>query len=202
MRLLTQTEFECLQINESFSEYQNSITEGIRYHLQNRLSISESIYRIGSESYLDFVNEMRRLYNEGKIVVCEEDQFILEKLYTGKKGTWKNSDTGKKETVTLDDPQLLKDPKSGSLYHVFRPSPSGEKDKDTGLPKAIEMRFGQRTNPGDLDVRDKHQDPAKRSAFLARHNCKEKKDPYQTGWWPCNMHKFYKQLGLKSADPW
>jgi hypothetical protein len=62
---------------------------------------------------------MRKLFSEGKIKVSEDDQFILEKLYTGKKGTWKNSDTGKKETVTLDDPQLLKDHSFLLFYYGF-----------------------------------------------------------------------------------
>jgi hypothetical protein len=202
MRLLNRSEYDALRINESYDEYKNSINEHIKFHIQNGLGISDSIFRIGSDAYLDFVNEMRTLFEKGLIEVSEEDQFILEKLYTGKKGTWKNPKTDKKETVTLDDPRFLKDPNDWHLYQVFRPSKSGEKDKDTGLPKAVEIRFAQRTPAGEPDVRDKHQDPGRRDAFLARHNCKEKNDPWASGWWACNMHLFYKQLGLKTADPW
>lgn len=201
MRLLTRTEFDALSVNESYDDYKKSINENIKYHIENRLSISESIFRVGSDAYLDFVNEMRSLWNEGKIQVSEDDQFILEKLYTGQKGTYKDSDTGKKKTVTLDDPQLSP-PDIDTLYYVYRPSPSGEKDKDTGLVKAIMIGFGEKTGAGQPDVRDKHQDPGKRAQFLARHNCKDKHDEYASGWWSCNIHRFYKQLGLKTADPW
>jgi hypothetical protein len=201
IRLLERSEFEALFLNESFTDYEISINEHIKYHIENGLTISDSIFRVGSDSYLDFVNEMRRLHTEGKIKVSEEDQFILEKLYTGKKGTYTDSDSGKKKTVTLDDPRLSP-PDINTLYYVYRPSKSGEKDKDTGLPKAIMIGFGEKTGSGQPDVRDKHQDPGKRSQFLARHNCKEKDDPYASGWWSCNIHKWYKQLGLKTADPW
>lgn len=201
IRLLEREEFETLFLNESFTEYERSINEHIRYHIENGLTISDSIFRIGSDAYLDFVNEMRKLHTEGKIKVSEEDQFILEKLYTGKKGTYTDSDSGKKKTVTLDDPRLSPSD-INTLYYVYRPSKSGEKDKDTGLPKAIMIGFGEKTGSGQPDVRDKHQDPGRREQFLARHNCKEKDDPYASGWWSCNIHRWYKQLGLKTADPW
>jgi hypothetical protein len=203
MRLLERTEFEALFLNESFNEYQQSINEHIRYHIEKGLSISDSIFRIGSNAYLDFVNEMRSLHEAGKIRVSEDDQFILEKLYTGKKGTFTDSDTGKKRSVSLDDPHLrAKNEPSKNLYVVYRPSPSGDKDKETGLVKAVAIGFGEDPGAGKPDVRDKHQDSGRRAQFLARHNCKEKDDPYQSGWWSCNIHRWYKQLGLATADPW
>jgi hypothetical protein len=201
MRLLTRTEFDALTLNESYDDYKRSINENIKYHIENQLTISESIFRVGSDAYLDFVNEMRELWKSGKISVSEDDQFILEKLYTGQKGTYTDSDSGRKKTVTLDDPQIS--PKEiDTLFYVYRPSKSGEKDKDTGLPKAIMMGFGEKPGAGKDDVRDKHQDPGRRAQFLARHNCKEKKDEYASGWWSCNVHRFWKQLGLKTNDPW
>lgn len=200
MRLLTQTEYEALVIeSQSYDDYKKNISDHIKYHIENRLTISESIFRIGSDAYLDMINEMRDLWSQGKILVSEEDQFILEKLYTGKKGIYKDPKTGKQEKVTLDDPQLS--PRNiDTLYYVYRPAPSGE--KIDGLPKAIMIGFGEKTGSGKPDVRDKHQDPGRREQFLARHNCKDKKDPYASGWWSCNIHKWWKQLGLKTSDPW
>ena len=203
MRLLTKTEFDALVLNESYDDYKKSINENIKYHIENELTISESIFRVESEAYLDFVNEMRALWRDGKISVSEDDQFILEKLYTGQKGTYTDRDTDRKKTVNFDDPQLApKDLGIKTLYYVYRPSPSGEKDEKTGLTKAIMIGFGESPGPGKDDVRDKHQDPGKRAGFLARQNCKEKKDEYASGWWSCNIHKFWKQLGLKTNDPW
>lgn len=200
MRFLTLTEYKTLvHESSSYDEYQRNISDHIKYHIENNLTISESVFRIGSDAYLDMINEMRELWNQGKIRVSEEDQFILERLQTGKKGIYKNPDTKKEETVTLDDPQLS--PRNmKSLYYVYRPHPNGKKIGD--LPQAIMIGFGEKTPSGEPDVRQKHEDPARRSQFLARHNCKEKTDLYASGWWSCNIHKWWKQLGLKSDAPW
>jgi hypothetical protein len=143
---------------------------------------------------------MRSLHTEGKIKVSDEDRFILEKLQTGKKGIFVD-DKGKKIKVTLDDPHIrAKNEPSKNLYIVYRAAPSGE--KIDGVPKAIAIGFGEDPGAGKPDIRQKHQEPGRRSAFLARHNCDEKTDMYASGWWSCNVHKWYKQLGLKTADPW
>ena len=83
------------------------LSENLSYHVDNKLTLTESIFRIGSDAYLDLVNETRRLYFDGKIALNEYDQFIVEKLYTGKKAKWKNPKTKKEETVTLDDPKKM-----------------------------------------------------------------------------------------------
>ena len=184
----------------SFDEH-NRVSKNLSYHIDNKLSLTESIFRIGSDSYLDLVNEVRRLHFDGKIKLNEEDQFIVERLQTGKKGTLTLAN-GKKKTVTLDDPHVRrKDEPSENLFVVYRPHPKGDKDPDTGLVKAKVIGFGEQPRSGP-DVRKKHEDPGKRANFLARHNCKDKKDQYASGWWSCNVHLFWKQLGLKTNDPW
>lgn len=178
----------------SFKEHQE-VSEHLRYHVDNGLSITESIFRIGSDAYLDLVNETRKLYFDGKIELNEYDQFIVEKLYTGQKAQWKNPKTGKEETVTLDDPKRMPPSMGDNLFMVFRPSPKDPK-------KAILIGFGERSDKEGNNMIKKHEDPANRAKFLARHNCKEKKDQYASGWWSCNVHLFWSQLGLKSNDPW
>ena len=171
------------------------LSENLSYHIDNRLSLTESIFRIGSDAYLDLVNETRKLWFEGKIDLNEYDQFIVEKLQTGKKAKWKNPKTGKEETVTLDDPQRMPPRLGDKLFVVWRPSP-----KDPG--KALMIGFGERGDKEGNNMITKHQDENTRKQFLARHNCKDKKDPYAPGWWACNVHLFWKQLGLKTNDPW
>jgi hypothetical protein len=190
MKLLTRDEY-------------THISEGLKYHIDNKLSITESIFRLGSDAYLDLVNEVRSLHADGKINLNEDDTYIVEKLQTGKKGTWKNPKTGKKESVTLDDPHLRKPSEpTENLYIVYRPNEKGEKDPDTGLVKAIVIGFGEKPPAGKPDVRQKHQEEGRRKAFLARHKCAEEKNQYGANWWACNMHLFWNQLGLKTNDPW
>lgn len=185
-----------------FKKYTEFVSSNnLQYHIDNNISITESVFRIGSEAYLNLINEARALHERGEIELCEEDKFIVENLKTGQKGTI--TINGKKKTVTLDDPHIRrKDEPSKMLFIVYRPHPSGKKDKETGLVKAMAIGFGQDTGPGKDDIRQKHQDPARRKQFLARHGCSKKTNMYASGWWSCNVHKFYKQLGLKTNDPW
>lgn len=171
------------------------LSENLSYHIDNKLSLTESIFRIGSDAYLDLVNETRKLYFDGKIALNEYDQFIVEKLMTGKKAQWKNPKTGKEETVTLDDPKRMPPSMGENLFMVFRPSPKDPK-------KAILIGFGERSDKDGINMIKKHEDEGTRKGFLARQNCKDKKDEYASGWWSCNVHLFWKQLGLKTNDPW
>ena len=89
----------------SFNEHIN-LSENLSYHIDNNLTLTESIFRIGSDAYLDLINEARRLHAEGKIALNEHDTFIVEKLQTGKQGTYTDRKTGKKTKVKLDDPHI------------------------------------------------------------------------------------------------
>lgn len=172
-------------------ETYNTITEALKYHIDNKLTITESIFRIGSSSYADFVCETRELYFKGLIELCEADQFIVEKLKTGTKAVLSKRGQSEKEVV-LDSPERL--PKGDrKKFIVYRDS--GKKNKD-GKIIAFEIKWG------DPKRTVKNHDDAARKSFLARHKCSEKKDMNKAGWWACNVHLFWKQLGLESDKPW
>ena len=177
---------------KTFKEF--VVSENLTYHIDNKIPLCESIFQVGSDSYIDLVNEMRNLYENGGIEVCEDDQFILEKLQTGKKGTFHNKDTDRRQTVNFDDPAIAKG--QGYKYYVYRAHPSGKKDTKTGEVKAVMITFGT------AGMETANWDEGRRKSFLARFKCSEKKDMYAPGWWSCNVHKFWKQLGLKSDKPW
>ena len=54
------------------------ISEGLTYHVENKIPLHESVYRIGSEKHFDLINEARTLWVRGLIDVSEDDQAILE----------------------------------------------------------------------------------------------------------------------------
>lgn len=170
-----------------FNEFKG-LSESLQYHIDNKLSITESIFRIGSEGYADFVNEVRRLHSIGGIELSADDTFIVEKLDTGKTGIH----DGKK--VKLDSPTRISD--GDHKFQVFRDS--GKKNADGEI-------IAKRIAWGDPNSTIKNDDDAARESFLARHKCSEKtleKDGMDAGWWACNVHRFWKQLGLSSDKPW
>ena len=60
----------------SYSPEQD-FSESLQYHLENDLNLLESVYRIGSESWINLVNEKRDLHEMGLINLSEEDLHII-----------------------------------------------------------------------------------------------------------------------------
>ena len=44
----------------------NTVSENLKYHVENNLTLSESIFRVGSDAYLDLINEARELWKDDK----------------------------------------------------------------------------------------------------------------------------------------
>ena len=54
------------------------VSENLKYHLDNEISLNENIFRIYSDEYFNLINEVRGLFNRGFILLNEEDQWIVE----------------------------------------------------------------------------------------------------------------------------
>jgi len=159
-----------------------SISENLQYHIENQLSLSDSIFRIGSQAFSDLVNEVRELYNQGLINLNENDEFIVL-TEAGRTGVYKG------KAVPLDSPRRG-GPKK---YYVF--TNSGRKNAE-GRVVAKKVAWG------DPHLSVKNQSDERRKSFLARHKCSEKHDKTKPGWWACNVGRYAKQLGLVSSKKW
>jgi hypothetical protein len=76
------------------------ISEELKYHIDNKLSLTNNVFRAYSKKYFDLINEVRELWEKGKIKLNEEDTLMVE------------SDTGKVafymgKEVYLDAPILI-----------------------------------------------------------------------------------------------
>ena len=184
------------------------ISENLQYHIQENLSLTENVFRVYSKKYFELVNEVRELYNEGKIQLNEEDVEVV------------STDLGEKvvledgsevyldapfieEVVTEDDVERLTEAlhrgKQVKLNKPFR-TPGGPKKFAVYVktPKGTvkKVTFGY---PG-LRVRNANKKAAK--SFRARHKCDQKKDRTTAGYWACSVGRYAKQLGLKSSSSW
>ena len=86
------------------------ISENLSCHIKNKIPLNESVFRIGSDAWLNLVNEVRELYNSEKIELNEDEKFIV-KSNAGKKAIYKNKE------VPLDVPNKLYD--NANLYEVY-----------------------------------------------------------------------------------
>ena len=181
------------------------ISDALQYHIDNGLTLTDNVFRVYSEGYFDLVNEVRKLYEAGKIKLNEEDTLMVE------------SDLGKKvkigkEYIYLDAPFIseieteediiieakhrgknvklnkpFRTPGGPKKFAVYVKTPSG------GIKK---VTFG---DPG-LKIKNSNKKAAK--SFRARHKCDQKKDRTTAGYWSCSVGRYAKQLGLSSSNSW
>ena len=181
------------------------ISDALKYHIENKLTLTNNAFRVYSEKYFDLVNEVRDLWNEGKIDLNEEDTLMVE------------SDLGKKvkinnEFVYLEAPYIEEEESEEDVLeeakHHGKNVKLGKPFRTPGGPKKFAVYVKtpgggvKKVTFGDpnLKVRNKNKGAAK--SFRARHKCDQKKDRTTAGYWSCNVGRYSKQLGLKSSNSW
>jgi hypothetical protein len=153
------------------------ISNALQYHIDNGMTLTENAFMFYSEGYFNLINEVRDLWNKGKIDLNNEDILMIE------------SDLGKKvkigkEYVYLDAPYIYeteegvltesKIPKGPKKFAVYT------KDKTGGVKK---VTFGN----SNLILKESRK-------------CSQKTDRTTAGYWSCNVGRYTKQLGLSSSN--
>ncbi len=168
------------------------LSEGIKYHINHNIPISENIYRWGSVQFFKLFNEARKLYKTGVLTELNQmDKWFLE-TDLGKIGIYE----GRK--VLLDFPITITEAEyQGKDVQLNKPKRGGSKKfyvyvKDGERVKKV--AFGAAGGGGSLAV--KLKDPKARKAFADRHNCDQKKDRTTPGYWSCNLPRYAKALGM------
>jgi hypothetical protein len=175
------------------------ISENLQYHLDNNISITENIFRYGSDSYFKLLKESRELYDSGKIQLSGNDQELFEGSDIGRFEMFEdelvpldlpleiieeiNEAEYKGREVKLNHPTRSSGPKK---YKVFVKNPK------TGKVKIV--HFGDVS--GGLSA--KVSDPKARKSFAARHQCHLKKDKTKPGYWACRANKYGHLWGGKT----
>lgn len=167
------------------------ISEGLNWHLKNRIPLYENVYRFGSKNYFKLFNEARKLYNKGLLEVSSSFDRWLMKTDIGKLGIYEG------KVVMLDIPILIKEAEyQGRDVELNKPKRSSGPKKYQVYVKndkgnVIKVNFGDQK--GGLTA--KINDPEARRAFADRHDCKSKKDKTKAGYWSCNLPRYWKALG-------
>lgn len=164
----------------------------LQYHLDNRLSLHENIYRYSSDAFINLFAEARQAVAEENILLNEQDRELLETTDIGIYGEYE----GKK--VPLDLPMVDEDldeaeyrgkdvplnkPKRGGpkKFYVYTKNKKGN---------VVKVNFG-----GTTGLNVKIDEPGARASFAARHQCDKKKDKTKPGYWACNIGRYWKSLG-------
>ncbi len=166
------------------------IKENIKYHLENNKSITENIFRPGSEAFYGVIKESRDLFDSGKIDLCDIDRNLYESTDIGKFGMFNG------ELVPLDLPienieEINEAEYKGKEVQLNHPMRGGAKKyhvyvKNPKTGKVKKISFGD--SHGGLTA--KVSDPKARKSFAARHQCHLKKDKTKAGYWACRINRY------------
>jgi hypothetical protein len=166
---------------------QVKISEGLQYHLDNKIPLGKSIFRISSNAHVKLFKEVRQLWESNQITLSEADEYFMH-TDAGRQGIYEG------KIVPLDLPYImeaekkknppLNKPKRGGpkAYYVYVRDPKTKKIK--------KVTFGS----GGLRAKISNKKAAQ--AFAKRHNCDQKKDRTKASYWSCNLPRYAKQLGL------
>jgi hypothetical protein len=178
------------------------ISKNLEYHINNKITLSESVFRPYSDGYFNLVCEVRDLYNNGSIQLNRTDRWLIE------------TDLGKMvrlssgEYVSLDCPYLMTEEellseaeyqgKKVKVGYPMRNSGGGKKYKvyvkNPSTGKIKKITFGD--VKGGLTA--KVSNPEARRSFAARHKCKDKKDRTKAGYWACRINRYGHLWGGKT----
>jgi hypothetical protein len=185
-------------LNESLAP-REILSEGLKYHIDNKKPLTEHVYRAGSENYFNLWAEARTLYTRGILDFSGDDLDILTETNLGHFGIYEGQkvpldfimeeieeelDEAKKKPKKKNPP-IGKPKRGGSKkFYVYVRKPGG------GIKK---VSFGDTSG-----LSAKINNPEARRAFAKRHDCANKKDRTKASYWSCRLPRYAKLLGLKS----
>jgi len=169
---------------------QVKISENLQYHLDNKIPLGESIFRISSNAHVKLFSETRKLWEEDKIQLSEADEYFMH-TDAGRQGMYEG------KLVPLDLPYVMEDKKKSKKKNppLNKPKRGGPKAyfvyvRDPKTKKIKKVTFGS----GGL--RAKIGNKKASQAFAKRHDCKNKTDRTKASYWSCRLPRYAKLLGL------
>jgi hypothetical protein len=176
------------------------LSEGLKYHIDNKKPLTEHVYRAGSQSYFNLWAEARSLYSRGILNFTGDDLEILTETNLGEFAIYENKkvpldyifeeiEEGLDEAKSKPkkkDPPIGKPMRGGSKkFYVYVRNPKTKRIK--------KVSFGQ------AGMSAKINNPKARAAFAKRHKCSQKTDRTKASYWSCRLPRYAKLLGLKSS---
>jgi hypothetical protein len=163
-----------VMLNESLAP-KEILSEGLKYHMDNDMPLTEHVYRAGSQKYFELWAEARALYTRGILEVTDNDLEVLTETDLGHFGMFEGKKVPLDFPIELDEAEVeaiyeeakkklnkpMRDSSGGKAYKVYVKDPKTKKVKT--------VRFGS----GGL--RAKINDKKARNAFAKRHKCSTQK---------------------------
>ena len=165
------------------------ISEGLKYHLDKKINLTENIFRIYSDSFINLINEVRSLYNRGLIELNEQDKRIVESDFC-KKVLLESGQVVYLE-VPIETREFISEAEYQGRKVQLGKIMQGDVKKfkvyvknDKGNVVKVNFGFGGKSAHGKR-MTIKKNNPARRKSFRARHNCDNPGPRWKARYWAC-----------------
>ena len=167
-----------------------NVSEAVEYHVKNNISLTENIFRPGSDMFFNMINEAKKQFANGTYEPTDlYEQEMLESdigefvMVNGKK-------------IPLDFPfmELEEEGDKTNGHGVgkpFRKNGGGAVYVRTGEGKVRLVNFSQ------SGMSKKFNNPARLKSFMARHKCLTNKDKTSASYWACRYPRFFSNSGQR-----
>ena len=176
------------------------LSEGLRYHIREGISLSESVYRPGSKAFFDLINEARARYLTRDISLNESDRELVESDL-GQWGIFEGREVALDFPIEEEVDELLEAEYHGRDVDLNKPKRGGSKKffvyvKNPSTGKVKKVEFGAKGMSTGL------RNPDRRRSFKDRHNCEDKNDKTKPGYWACRIGRYPKVTGAPYVTWW
>ena len=165
------------------------ISEELKYHLLKKIPLSENKFKINSKSFINLINEVRRLYNKGLIGLNKNDINIVESDLA-RKVLLENGQVVYLE-IPIEDQNFLSEAEYQGRKVQLGKIMQGDVKKskvyvknDKGKVVKVNFGFGGKSAHGKRMVIKKNN-PARRKSFRARMNCDNPGPRWKARYWAC-----------------
>ena len=165
------------------------ISEELKYHLLKKIPLSENKFKINSKSFINLINEVRRLYNKGLIGLNKNDRNIVESDLA-RKVLLENGQVVYLE-IPIEDQNFLSEAEYQGRKVQLGKIMQGDVKKskvyvknDKGKVVKVNFGFGGKSAHGKRMVIKKNN-PARRKSFRARMNCDNPGPRWKARYWAC-----------------
>jgi hypothetical protein len=183
---------------------QHNLSENLKYHLDNEISIVNNIFRLGTYNFYNILKESRILFEKESINLNEDDRIIFETTDIGK------FDYFNEELVPLDIPMINilkeKNEYKGKEVSINKPMRSSGPKKYKVYVKDPKTNNVKVVHFGDVKggLKSKINDPEARKRYDSRHGCSAGKheDKTKPGYWSCRLPRYAEAIGLTGGGKW
>jgi len=176
------------------------LSEGLRYHIREGISLSDSVYRPGSKAFFDLINEARARYLTRDIELNESDRELVQSDL-GQWGIYEGREVALDFPIEESADELLEAEYQGRDVDLGKPKRGGSKKffvyvKNPATDKVKKVEFGAKGMSTGL------RNPDRRRSFKDRHNCEDKNDKTKPGYWACRIGRYPKVTGAPYVTWW